>query len=153
MEKSYYIPEIEEFHVGFEFELTNMSVGGLVLDFSEDYIEETSLVPVYEKRVLSKEWINSYNPEGALEYIDVMIDFNRVRVKYLDEEDVIELGMEKVERGFVKYLPDGTYFHLYFRENRRVKIHHQLTSGLYPVFRGVVKNKSELKRVLKMIEV
>lgn len=127
MEKDkYYTPELSEFHVGFEFEQKEYS--GL--------------------RWLSKEmgWqgvkkIKSYNEQGL------------IRVKYLDQEDIESLGFE--EGGSWDYTSGDFRIQFPMKDNRmpnhNVIIHTSHAGAYFMTFCGVIKNKSELKRVLKQV--
>jgi hypothetical protein len=67
MENKYYIPEISEFHVGFEYE------------------SKTLKNDVWEHRICAS--IDVFEACEALKY-----DENIVRVKYLDRQDIEECG-------------------------------------------------------------
>jgi hypothetical protein len=134
-EDKYYTPTIEEFHVGFEYE-------ALVDYYGDKYeafmIEDTSdLIQRME----------TYDSQ----------DMDFIRVKYLDREDIESLGFEfKEEHRFSK---------IYSKHNEAIEIREdgEVRIGLinYGIndcvdkitiwFRGTIKNKSELKKVLKMI--
>ena len=69
MDNKYYIPSIEEFHVGFEYEiLTN-----------------------YTKENEKWEFVN--NP-FTIERLEIFIENKHVRVKYLDKDDIESLGFK-----------------------------------------------------------
>jgi hypothetical protein len=147
MENKYYTPELEEFHSGFEFE----------------YIHPIS---EYDKE---NEW-TSHNWEARLATLTINADCisiggftikpNKIRVKILDREDIESLGWDydldstvrceykdymlynfnnsniftiKAKRGFVKY---GQAF-----------------VGFDILFEGVIKNKSELKKLMKQLNI
>jgi hypothetical protein len=143
MEEKYYTPSIEEFHVGFEFEqLVRLRKGG-------------------QTPIETKEWINKivfpnipiYSGKGYEDYI--------YRVKYLDQEDIESLGGEvnswsNVDGGGMIY--NFSKFCLFLHDGFRLSItipslNIHTNKGFYhhTVFDGEIKNKSELKRVLKMI--
>jgi hypothetical protein len=141
----YYTPEIEEFHVGFEFEYRN--IGG--------------------------EWeVRSYPVDSYVHITQSLIDIDCIRVKYLDREDIESLlsGIEDLDYKHGREgLPIGGYSgwkeyefcimdHLSFRliyadENRNVLIENVYSDGSNVIFNGKIKNKSELRRVLKMVGV
>lgn len=123
MENKYYTPEIEEFHIGFEFEEKP-------LYFSEfgDYMPQSIHV-------------GGSSAESHLKN-------SWVRVKYLDSEDIESLG-------FFKWPDDDIYdlgeFQLHLgRYDDPYKVEIYDDNSKY-CFVGVIKNKSELKKVLKMI--
>jgi hypothetical protein len=127
-DKKYYIPEIEEFHYGFIFEYFNGQE--------------------YEKRISSLEGPFRNNPT---KFFDSEKD--KFRVKYLDKEDIESLGFK-----FVKEDKFSKYFKF---QNFKLQTVENGTHGIYIaeldedghtlVFRGIIKNKSELKRILKQI--
>ena len=122
----YYTPKIEEFFVGFEFE-TNY------------------LYDVWESRVLSSSeadyFFNTY-------YADAVA--TEFRVKYLDKEDLENLGF----RNYMKSVNDT------YKLNDtviRIKSDYILVFRYdeYTIdellFKGVIKNKSELKKLLTQL--
>ncbi len=143
----YYIPEIEEFHVGFEYEYMN-SIG-------------------------DKQWYNQTVDISDLADIMTNIDDTclEFRVKYLDQSDIESLGFElkdvlnKEDKvtgekkewqllfSYVKALDVPGRFRLYFYPNAygfNVAVRHPLSDGPV-IFKGKLKNKSELKKLLKQI--
>lgn len=155
MEK-YYTPEVEEFHVGFEFEV----------DYNPE--DESELAEGCER------WDKEEFPESEHMYnVRKLLRETSVRVKYLDQEDIESLGFEEdIEskegyptnteglyfgkvllpvvsptkiRFFIKFHVESQSAHLMCDEERP-------HSGCqYQVFAGTIKNKSELKKVLKQI--
>jgi hypothetical protein len=133
----YYTPSIEEFYVGFECELRNSSSD--VFDW-----EHFQIVGVDDAKISSTlmDW-SFYDSRNAIEE-------EQVRVKYLDKEDIESLGFVTDPSG-ERYYELGEY-QLY------VDIHpiHNITIYNWDstvIFQGTIKNKSELKQVLKMIGV
>ncbi len=125
MEK-YYEPDISEFYVGFEFERT---VGTSDDSYYHDKIEEVH------------------------EIADVFC-CEKVRVKYLDREDIESLGWVFVSPDrYLKYRKDGDEFDLFHNpENNNVWIRKALTANTdtnSTMFLGEIKNKSELKVILR----
>ena len=143
MVSKYYTPEIEEFHVGFEFEYKNHN----------------------------SEWIKGNldgNPIINRELDEFDDDLMKLahaitRVKHLDREDIESLGWEFIK----EYKEPGSYY-LEFKqrhteltlypalEETMVFIEHESATGMfegYPIFRGQIKNKSELKKLLKQLEI
>lgn len=133
MENKYYTPEIEEFHVGFDYQI-----------FEDwDCFEE-------------KTWHNQvYGKNGSdienMGYVGGP-DMNRFRVKYLDREDIESLGFVKGDGMWWNH-PDG--YQLGYGDV--IQNHGAwITKGaienqLDYWFKGTIKNKSELKRILKQI--
>ncbi|MEE9379620.1 MAG: hypothetical protein V3V33_16465 [Candidatus Lokiarchaeia archaeon] len=129
----YYTPEIEEFHVGFEYEVA--------INDSEEGIK----------------WIVLICNEGQV-IPEINLDKGKyVRVKYLDREDIESLGW--------KYQPDRDNIELFYDNKTRKHsiIHNTINNWVivtlrneerkedYTVFVGTIKNKSELKRLLKQL--
>jgi hypothetical protein len=146
MEAKYYTPEIREFCIGFEYECNPAELAGGRPNWVKDVVT------------------NAINLQG----IETLLEAGCIRVKYLDAQDIEECGFT-TDAGeipsvftYYKVLPDKTiyqispywYMRKEFRENL-VRIYkgelHQ-----YPyneIFRGNIKNKSELKKVLQMLDI
>jgi len=133
-ESKYYTPILEELHVGFEFESTNKSVNDGVWIKCE-----------FQPFVKGEEY---YTP-----------DITTLRVKYLDREDIESLGFTfkewwiREEHGSI-YI-NNMYGLTFFNGTKTISIWERLQgdSDGETYFKGTIKNKSELKRVLKMIGV
>lgn len=139
LEKSkFYTPEIEEFHVGFEYEFRTLKG--------------------WDKKVMS--W-NDY-PSFAGDYIGEAIqEGDGIRVKYLDDHD-IQICLEGDKHfAFVCHAEGGNDF---FKNNNGDSFIHNIHSGKcvitlwdsvrkedYTAFVGIITNKSELKQVFKQI--
>ena len=146
--KKYYTPEIEEFHVGFEYEIMT-SYGWEPVKFPE--IADTLSNP-YSPPVLS------------------------CRVKHLDREDIESFGFTCNEKfttkeskakffTFIKSNDDGNYLFRYIPSNHYCAImmigcitdnngkNRLLHDTIFNLFAGKIKNKSELARVLKQVGV
>lgn len=127
MENKYYIPEIEEFHVGFEFE--HKSIG------KNEWNKEVTEV------------IDIKNIEG----IQRVIKNNDIRVKYLDKEDIESLGWK------LHKLKVGTEeFEIIHNKKNNIVIKSSIDENMcYPItrFNGTIKNKSELKKLMKQLNI
>ena len=143
MVDKYYTPEIEEFHVGFECEQKLLEEGA-------------EWKPI---RIHCLEMITHVS--------------SCARVKYLDQEDIESLGFTEEtdpEKAFCSQWGGSStlFYKKYYDESRKKELYHWIRcSGSYDGsfqpgdkgvfmmmsqdFRGWVKNKSELKRVLKQI--
>lgn len=137
----YYTPSIAEFHIGFEFEYCPL--------FKDEWIKKV-LEPT--KRGLSK-LVETYE-----DYPDDSLADEMYRVKYLDKTDIEELGFEESfdEPGewFWKY-KDNMDIQLYFDDKHGNK-DQGIGVTIYNdtiVFSGYIKNKSELKVLLKQLEI
>lgn len=142
MDKKYYTPEIEEFHVGFEVDrrVSNM---------------HTTKNDVWARFTVTQDYLSD-------------IDLFDVRVKHLDREDIESLGLEFKynEKGneniaFTKKYEnhpryDNQYVDIIWNyASRRVLIcegdNETGWDEWVTRFSGTIKNKSELKKVLKML--
>lgn len=139
MEK-YYVPESSEFHVGFEFQGIHPE------DDIDGHIWKHIMIvhPMQMSR------------------IEVWIDREEVRVKYLDREDIENCG-------FLPVIPlnaDREYYnvthwttemhnnawHIHKESNNTYRIEFGFSEYNYDLyFKGEIKNKSELKRILKQV--
>lgn len=127
----YYTPTIEEFHVGFEYEI---NVDGCWEDTVEDF----------------EGWYKYKFKVGNCfrELYDIEENINNIRVKYLDSSDIESFGFKQ---GILPYqFFDGVH-KLIILENNRISIEH-IADECY-LFYGKIKNKSELEAVLKMLEI
>lgn len=146
MNDKYYHPQIEEFHIGFEFE---------------------------RKAYAKDDWkpATMKNFEAPMESLYFAVEFQWVRVKFLDQQDIEECGFNWIttERGA---RPFGTYYakdlvmlvhnHLKdcfivyktsFEVTEPTHVIKQISGLGRIIFEGKIKNKSELQRILKMIEI
>lgn len=142
----YYTPTIEEFHVGFEYELKRLN------SWDKDIISIDDLASSYG------------NPDG----IAVKLKEGRVRVKYLDQEDIESLGFGNKKRAALdwyqleKRIEDNYNSYGYWRNFHLVHGDDKNTVNILAyeygfndspntLFQGIIKNKSELKRLLKQL--
>jgi hypothetical protein len=136
MEK-HYVPEIEEFHVGFEYERRHLG---------DNWISDT--------------WLFHQFSEGR--FLANLSYAESIRVKYLDDEDVISLGFNQITHDcFNLNVP------LYRgREQQEVRLIIRQTVLIYlaqdakyndtdttNLFTGTIKNKSELKKLLTQLQI
>jgi len=132
----YYTPSIEEFHVGFEFEVN------------------------YGKERWEKEAIYTKPQVVTLPYMNL----KNIRVKYLDQEDIESLGFKhQIGKGIKSYTDkfiykpnDNLQYELtYVYEQNILRIHVEdlvyFEESYNYLFQGTIKNKSELKRLLKQL--
>ncbi len=152
----YYTPTIEEFHVGFEYE---------VFKPSEDNPERKwKKITFYYGEV-----DRTYNQTTMIINYPGLSKQPLVRVKHLDREDIESLGFEhtgrtiddwyelKVSRPAVMSAHTNRRYVLMhdFRTNQGVVImaydYESGDSGENTIYRGSCKNKSELKKLLKQI--
>ena len=115
MESQYYTPEIEEFHNGFEFEW-----------FDNQFKKQSFGITT----------------DDDLEIIEDEIRERKIRVKYLDREDVESFGWNQIEYDSYKL---GSFI---FEFNNQYKTFIYLENNNENVFVGNIKNKSELQKIM-----
>ena len=143
MENKYYTPEIEEFHDGFEFEIS------LNFSYRWERGRSTRLAEgeEYRKIIFSSglQKIEDYVVQNSVEKNE-----SAIRVKYLDKEDIESLGWVQGK------LPYQFFMNPHFM---LVKLEQ---SNWYSIvnttdedcrFRGIIKNKSELKKLMKQLNI
>lgn len=134
MESKYYTPEIEEFHVGFEYEAFHSK---------EWFFEEGG-----------NQWVKSKVSLGTdILTLNYAINCDFVRVKYLDREDIESLGWKAGVQGLAV---DGYSGWEEFKKDdyRMVLSDNQgliIVCRNHTSFSGTIKNKSELKKLLKQL--
>ncbi len=154
--EEYYTPELEEFHIGFEFEwrysipewdkkqLSGMS-GATINGYSIGPGEST---PWFYERDYTL--FSDYN-EDSLSVISSMLNKNEVRVKYLDREDIESLGWYP---GRLQGLNEDSFTlndnQLYWQDNQFIQIYNWNSTI---IFEGIIKNKSELRRLMKQLRI
>jgi len=137
----YYTPVIEEFHVGFEFESNTFSTSFAVLDFQDptkDVVSEST--PTWIKETFGLHHFSIWNSSYDFKMV---LDDNRLRVKYLDKEDIESLGFKQTIKD--QYYKDD--FELLIDADLFIQIIKD--NGF--VFQGTIKNKSELIILLKQL--
>lgn len=143
MEK-HYTPESNEFYLGFEFEVWQ----------NKDW-RKTSLMS------------GGHLDEG----VELEEGEENVRVKYLDEEDIESLGFSQNPNGYElgllsrtewgviqgdEMIKIQTYWTYDIEERENLVRIYKGTKYDYPyteIFRGDIKNKSELKKTLKQLRI
>lgn len=133
----YYTPTIEEFHVGFEYQFNHKNKGWIDLKFGD-----------------TDDW-------SILE-IDMEIENNEIRVKYLDKEDIESLGWiyeKALEDEYHIFFKKGTMLLEFSESFRTLRIYYIISyiddifevKEEHTLFLGTIKNKSELKRLMKQL--
>ena len=129
MEK-YYTPELDEFHIGFEYEICYDDMW---------FIRDIPFYPLVEN------------------------NNNKYRVKYLDKEDIESLGFKLIKHhpGTESYDYENLknpYLYLDITYNHFDKIfvriyEEEIQDDSFNYFSGNIKNKSELKKLLKQLNI
>jgi hypothetical protein len=136
----YYTPEIEEFYVGFEYETS----------YLQDY-------DTWKKEVLEKDDVGYFH---SIYFGDAVS--TEFRVKYLDKEDIESLGWfhkyDDFSFGeFIKSKNEEVDYHLTFDYDNKsliVGLYNSEDTEFYDnIFIGNIKNKSELKKLLKQLQI
>jgi len=156
----YYTPDISEFHVGFEYEYKKWIDNNSKFEWTKS----GEIRKPYEIN-----WVDSIMK-------DPKMDGSQIRVKYLDKEDIESLGfkydnnaepiesrqdwevpkLEKYELP-IAFLKDtqtinGKGWYLYLYKDRTVWIEYiKDCCGMGYIFKGIIKNKSELIVLLKQL--
>ncbi len=142
--KKYYTPTIEEFHVGFEFEILNNKEKYYSVVFDQNTWNKVSM---------------DFGIFSNTENIQRLLIDKQIRVKYLDYEDIEACGWKGPceIHGYTSF--HNTQNMLLWMENERKVIiteviGNKLDDKEYPchyLFAGEIKNKSELIRLMKQI--
>jgi hypothetical protein len=142
MKSKYYTPSLEEFHVGFEYEELISMRGGTAIPKEEHH--ET-----WKKIVATK----SHIVAGFAQWPWI------TRIKYLDKADIEELGFiyypdDSVGDGNVRWW-DGFKKDEY--EIKTCSAWSGYNTAIFKnnniIFKGTILNKSELKKLLKMLRI
>lgn len=142
MENKYYTPELEDFHVGYEFEHFDTS-GKLVKDHPSNKAE-------WKKDVCDWEWLNMICDDFEHDNENIP---NLYRVPYLTEEQIQAEGW--------KQWPDREYIFDKTINGEDYQLNYQFDNhwctiygvGASQVFRGFIKSINELRIICKMISV
>ena len=151
----YYTPSIEEFHVGFEFEIKSIYVepgAEVVLEKIMSDYDNFGNSGIQHGTNWVKESLNLYY---KLENINRYINQGRIRVKNLDVSDIENVGFilyKKHKRTTIAELRYQDY-ELTFDDTINNEWNCSITHEDSDIFSGLIKNKSELQQVLKMIGV
>ena len=148
-EDKYYIPTIEEFHVNFEYEFHGMTTRLMIGDFTSD--KPFKEVPntekeIWHKETIKKDYFNTY--PRSLQDIEDLIESKQIRVKYLNEKDILSLGFVSYDE--YVYTSDDASITLFINTSENNVI--TISSWGEAVFYGYLKNKSELIRLLKQLD-
>jgi hypothetical protein len=139
---NYYTPDISELHVGFEFEKPNF----------DGWIKHA--------------WDIHDFSQGRFK---AQLKANQIRVKYLDQKDIESLGFEFKHKSIDNWYLINTSFEIANLKYRHVTLKHGVHDNLVVIygneyesencvndevlFRGIIKNKSELIKLLKQLNI
>lgn len=131
MNNKYYTPTIEEFHIGFEF-------------------QKWEVHDLYYQTLIMQDTTN-------LTFIKERLQ--EIRVKYLDDEDIESLGFNSFELlyGTKRYWAKEGNLVIYKYDDGKYGIYNSIDfkdlSKDEDLFLGIIKNKSELKVLLKQLNI
>ena len=182
-DNKYYTPTIEEFYVGFEYEFSYLDWPNKEQQSKEDYKSTDPILVTWHKDTFNpysgKADMIKRNPR----YIDLWLSSGQIRVKYLDYSDIKDLGFAEVagssaskeQRATMKFSKGGynlDYYSWYAMGStdpnavfdydkatlyRKVIIKHDNADshlvGGNTLFNGTIKNKSELVKLLKQLNI
>jgi len=155
----YYTPELEEFHIGFEYDFLEQHGSP-----NEKWVSKT-LTEISD----GEDDMYLGNTLHAIEKYERVYLRNAIRVKYLDEQDIKDLGWEVVGESKSPFTDKiyttfkitheigfntGSDYYLVLTENNRIEI----TVFEYSSYGGdkgnlflTIKNKGELKKLMKQL--
>jgi len=138
---NYYTPKIEEFHIGFEYEMFTPSFNPEGYRWKKMEFDCNTFEYMIDTEDGGERPFDMYN-EGSKELI---------RVKYLDREDIESFGFNLDPSG-ERYYELGEYqLHVNSVDMNEMKIYLS-TITIYSdsgvIFNGTIKNKSEFKKLL-----
>lgn len=153
----YYTPEPSEFCVGVEFEIIDYS--------SNNYNTDTSDC-TWKRAIIKEEDFYTIPSNDNMSQLQVILNYlksNHIRVKYLDEEDILSLGwVKRTDNSYYIELPGSYPSDLYAILDFRYGIDDIIIETMRSieirdsneeqrVFRGKIKNKHQLKILMQQI--
>lgn len=148
MENKYYTPSIEEFHVGFEYEYNSNRV----------WLHELTNGKWFKQTF---DFCTTLDGDSIPSEVNSMLDRGEIRVKYLNQSDMDSLGFEFMKSEneiFETYLLRGDHYDTSILKSPKDFIMVSRAKDLEDsdfkgsvIFNGKIKNKSELKRLLKQL--
>lgn len=163
MNNIYYTPIIEEFHVGFEYERN-----------------EPHRIYYLNNSPIEYKWVNHKWDEKQTRIGGLKCEINdkNIRVKYLDKEDIESLGWIKgyqsdpdngetkehscnhfeyilkdidVNNGLSNRNVDFKLNFINVEHSLKIKFYDRNHFDWFPCYEGMIKNKSELKKLMKQL--
>ena len=136
MNDKYYTPIIEEFHIGFEYDLIyDDEIKSLI--FNENDMEH----------------VFDFETEDLLGGLIWKLIHNRIRVKYLDSDDIENLGFDLLATKCGKSVFDLNNIWITLNENNFIEILNTNLGERDLNIKGMIKNKSELRKLLKQLNI
>lgn len=165
-ENKYYTPELSEFFIGFEYERRDTDIWHKCkfngYDFSDVHTLmnkaqigvlalECKTAEEFERRKFELPFAEKLNKQLILNNPNIYK--NRIRVPFLDKEDIIDLGWKILfgdDLVFEKKVNNALYT-LIIHYSNRLEIRCSNPSISYGGFYGIIKNKSELKKLMQQV--
>lgn len=147
-EKKYYTPTLDEFHVGFEFELKigNDEWACCIWDtkmFKDGVIIHKDRFPV--SLIVNENVDENDKPFTAM-------DYGIIRVKYLDREDIEAEGWKFESEGNLFFtFTNGQYYIRWWYNKNEIEILYDAGALHFNRFTGFIRNRSELHRIMQMV--
>lgn len=138
----YYTPQLEEFYIGFEYEEYHDPIHYKVKNDSyrkwnkKIFNGKHTIVRIHQQ---DDSVIDFFRPELNSEYF---------RVKYLDSSDIESLGFKETLKGLNQFCSNSFVINTDYSDENNCAILTILNKHEDIYFRGLVKNKSELKQLL-----
>jgi hypothetical protein len=143
MENKYYTPTIKEFYIGFEFEKNEpQSLGDFYDRIRKDVWKPFIVRDMYDMP-----------DRPSMKYISSWF-----RVKYLDREDVesLDFVLDQKVKGEYFFIHGNMItgdYSLVTMDFREVEIYSNAGTSNDVRFKGSIKNKSELKKILEQLKI
>ena len=177
--EKYYTPSIEEFHVGFECETIDKDA--CMEEFGKEQDFRVCFNEIYVPKKIWKSVVFDDKMCSRIEFYKLNTSWleSDFRVKYLDREDIESFGFKKRLKdewigwkdyaldtisGEIPYFLSATihipimddcykiYLHRYLDDD--TKLETRINEGESElVYKGTIKNKSELSRLLKQLSI
>ena len=174
----YYTPKIEEFHPEFIYEVHTMTSGGMsILNMEDRTFTKLSEpdIKIWKKAKVTTtmqdtgEMITVPFNEGTLTYKDETFPYDhtslesivellregRIRVKYLDKEDLESLGFKLISSGWYHQYPsmDKKGYQILYKLGEGFSLSYGVHEHSENIFTGNIQNISELKVLLKQLNI
>ena len=139
-ESKYYIPTIEEFHVGFNYEIWEKK---LVYDKVWKFRVNKY---IFNEKQVTQTFFNYNFTEDLRE--------GKIRVKLLDKEDIESLGFKLLTTSYgIQYSKDKNLIKYSYDKKLIIEKYFEDFGIVSTIFIGNIKNKSELIKLLKQLQI